>query len=77
MAALMRLGDSTQEVNVCNPLKVVENIYCIIPASVKKQVYDTIISVLEKIICINTDENYKLTELQSLRLAKVGQIIII
>lgn len=55
MAALMRLGDSTQEVNVCNPLKVVENIYCIIPASVKKQVFDTIISVLEKIICINTD----------------------
>lgn len=77
MAALMRLSDSTQEVNVCKTLKVVENIDCIIPASVKKQEYDTIISVIEKNNCIKIEENSKLTELQSLLLAKVGQILIL
>ena len=73
----MRLSDSTQEVNVCKILKVVENIDCIIPESVKKQEYDTIISVIEKNNCIKIEENSKLTELQSLLLAKVGQILIL
>jgi hypothetical protein len=37
------------------------------------QEFDTIINIIEKDICLKLDEISKLTELQSLLLAKMGQ----
>lgn len=53
--------------------KAVKDLECLIPPSAKMQEFDTIINVIEKDICLKSDENSKLTELQSLLLAKMGQ----
>jgi len=51
----------------------IKGLECIIPPSFIIQKFDVYIDIIEKIICQKSDENYKLTELQSLLLAKMGQ----
>lgn len=53
--------------------KAVKELECIIPPSAIMQEFDTIISIIERGICLKSDEISKLTELQSLLLAKMGQ----
>ena len=53
--------------------KAVKDLECIIPPSAIMQEFDTIISITERDICLKSDEISKLTELQSLLLAKMGQ----
>ena len=53
--------------------KAVKDLECIIPPSAIMQKFDTIISIIERDICLKLDEISKLTELQSLLLAKMGQ----
>lgn len=53
--------------------KAVKDLECIIPPSTIMQEFDTIISIIERYICLKSDEISKLTELQSLFLAKMGQ----
>jgi len=51
----------------------VKNLDCLIPSDSSMCKFDNSINILEKEICLKTDENLKLTELQSLLLAKMGQ----
>lgn len=51
----------------------VKNLECLIPAESSMCDFDKCINIIEKEICLITDENSKLTELQSLLLAKMGQ----
>lgn len=51
----------------------VKDLECIIPPISVVQEFDTIINIIEKDICLKSDEISKLTELQSLLLAKMGQ----
>ena len=53
--------------------KAVKDLECIIPPISVVQEFDTIINIIEKDICLKSDEISKLTELQSLLLAKMGQ----
>ncbi len=53
--------------------KAVKDLECIIPPSTIMQEFDTIISIIERDICLKSDEISKLTELQSLLLSKMGQ----
>ena len=53
--------------------KAVKDLECIIPPNSVVQEFDTIINIIEKDICLKSDEISKLTELQSLLLAKMGQ----
>ena len=53
--------------------KAVKDLECIIPPISVVQEFDTIINIIEKDICLKSDEISKLTELQSLLLAKIGQ----
>lgn len=53
--------------------KAVKDLECIIPPISVVQEFDTIINIIEKDICLKSDEITKLTELQSLLLAKMGQ----
>ena len=53
--------------------KAVKDLECIIPPISVVQEFDTIINIIEKDICLKLDEISKLTELQSLLLAKMGQ----
>ena len=53
--------------------KAVKDLVCLIPPNAKMQEFDSIINVIEKNICLKIDDNLKLTELQSLLLAKMGQ----
>ena len=53
--------------------KAVKDLECIIPPSTIMQEFDTIISIIERDICLKSDEISKLTELQSLLLAKMGR----
>ena len=53
--------------------KAVKDLECIIPPISVVQEFDTIINIIEKNICLKSDEISKLTELQSLLLAKMGQ----
>ena len=53
--------------------KAVKDLECIIPPISVVQEFDTIINIIEKDICLKSDEISKLTELHSLFLAKMGQ----
>ena len=53
--------------------KAVKDLECIIPPISVVQEFDTIINIIEKDICLKSDEISKLTELQSLLLARMGQ----
>ena len=53
--------------------KAVKDLVCLIPPNAKMQEFDSIINVIEKNICLKIDDNLKLTELQSLLVAKMGQ----
>ncbi len=53
--------------------KAVKDLECIIPPSTIMQEFDTIISIIERDICLKSDEISKLTELQSLLLSKMGK----
>ncbi len=52
--------------------KAVKDLECIIPPISVVQEFDTIINIIEKDICLKSDEISKLTELQSLLLVKIG-----
>ena len=53
--------------------KAVKDLECIIPPSTIMHEFDKIISIVERDICLKSDEISKLTELQSLLLARMGQ----
>ena len=54
---------------------VIKGLQCVIPSSNIMSEFDDAVSVIEKGLCSKLDESKKITELQSLLLAKMGNII--
>ena len=51
----------------------IKDLECLIPSASSMKEFDNNIDIIEKEICLKSDENSKLTELQSLLLARMGK----